>query len=93
MSDIIPKVIEVSTLSEWRIRVAFQVHGVVVVDMKPHLEFGVFRKLQDVALFKQVRVSFGTVEWPGGIDLDPEWLLRNGVKEMLVAEPGMPYEG
>ncbi|EIC19679.1 DUF2442 domain-containing protein [Thiorhodovibrio frisius] len=44
------------------------------LDMKPFLNFGVFRKLQDPELFVQVRVAFDTVEWPNGVDLDPAFV-------------------
>lgn len=45
--------------------------------MKPFLDFGVFRNLKDETAFGQVRVSFDTIEWPGGIDLDPEFVYRH----------------
>jgi hypothetical protein len=45
-----------------------------VLDMKPYLDFGVFRKLQSPAFFSQVRVSFDTLEWPTGIDLAPDFI-------------------
>jgi hypothetical protein len=44
------------------------------LDMKPFLKIGVFQKLQKLSLFKQVRVSFDTIEWVSGIDLDPEFV-------------------
>ena len=45
-----------------------------VLDMKPFLDFGVFTRLRDECVFKRVRVSFDTVEWDIGIDLDPEFV-------------------
>jgi hypothetical protein len=42
--------------------------------MKPYLDFGVFKELRDLKLFKSVRLSFDTVEWPNEADLDPEIL-------------------
>ncbi len=45
-----------------------------ILDMKPYLEFGVFRKLKNIDAFKQVRVSFDTIEWASGVDLDPEFV-------------------
>ncbi len=47
-------------------------HG--MLDMKPFLNFGIFQRLKDRDTFKQVRVSFDTVEWLTGIDLDPEFV-------------------
>ncbi|MCZ7665730.1 MAG: DUF2442 domain-containing protein [Chloroflexi bacterium] len=42
--------------------------------MKPYLDFGVFQMLREYAHFQQVRVSFDTSKWGGGIDLDPEFV-------------------
>uniref|UniRef100_Q3ATX8 DUF2442 domain-containing protein n=1 Tax=Chlorobium chlorochromatii (strain CaD3) TaxID=340177 RepID=Q3ATX8_CHLCH len=44
------------------------------LDMKPFLNFGVFKRLKDMNHFRQVRVSFDTIEWPSGIDMDPEFV-------------------
>jgi hypothetical protein len=45
-----------------------------ILDMKPFLDFGVFRRLKNRSAFKRVRVVFDTVEWDSGIDLDPEFV-------------------
>jgi len=47
-------------------------HG--MLDMKPFLDFGVFRRLKEPDVFKQVRVVFDTIEWDSKIDLDPEFV-------------------
>lgn len=44
------------------------------LDMKPFLDFGVFRRIKDRNAFKRVRVAFDTIEWDSGIDLDPEFV-------------------
>jgi len=44
------------------------------LDMKPFLDFGVFQKLREHDYFKQVHVSFDTIAWESGIDLDPEFV-------------------
>ncbi len=44
-----------------------------ILDMKPYLDFGVFRKLREPGAFRRVRVAFDTVEWDAGVDLDPEF--------------------
>lgn len=46
-------------------------------DMKPFLDFGVFKELKDETKFKSVRVSFDTIEWDNEIDFDPELLYKN----------------
>jgi len=47
---------------------------VKVFDMKPYLNLGIFKELKDLKLFKSVRMSFDTVEWPNEADMDPEIL-------------------
>ena len=42
--------------------------------MKPILDFGVFQQIKNYEAFKQVRVSFDTIEWECGVDLDPEYV-------------------
>ena len=44
------------------------------LDMKPFLDIGVFQKLKKLSSFKRVRVSFDTIEWDSGVDLDPEFI-------------------
>ena len=48
-------------------------------DMKPYLDFGVFRELRDVNMFRTVRVCFGSVAWANNADFDPEALYEDGL--------------
>jgi hypothetical protein len=48
-------------------------------DMRPYLSIGRFAELRDVRLFRQVGISFDTVEWENGLDLDPEFLYAKSV--------------
>ena len=43
-------------------------------DVKPYLEYGVFKELQDPSYFKKVAVAFGTGQWPNEQDISPETL-------------------
>ena len=47
-----------------------------ILDMKPYLDFGVFKKIRDFEKFKRARISFDTVEWDDGVDLDPEFIFE-----------------
>ena len=49
-------------------------------DMKPMLGMKPWLRLKTVALFNQVRVAYGTVVWPGGIDIAPETLWLDSVE-------------
>ncbi len=43
-------------------------------DVRPYLDKGIFTQLRDPLYFKQVRVAFGTVQWPNEQDFAPETL-------------------
>jgi hypothetical protein len=43
-------------------------------DVRPYLHLGKFSELLDLVLFRQVRISFDTVQWSNGVDIDPELL-------------------
>lgn len=60
--------------SDYTLILTFDNDEVKVFDMKPYLNLGVFKELKDLKVFKKVRMSFDTVEWPNEIDLDPEIL-------------------
>ncbi|MCK4982541.1 MAG: DUF2442 domain-containing protein [Victivallaceae bacterium] len=43
-------------------------------DMTPYLNKKPFNKLKNTALFMKATVAYGTVIWPGNIDIAPETL-------------------
>ena len=45
-------------------------------DMKPYLHFPVYKPLQNEGFFGLARVDYGTVVWPGEIDIAPETLYK-----------------
>ena len=53
-------------------------------DVTPFLEKGIFSELKDESYFKQVRVAFGSVEWPNEQDFskDTLYLLGNPVEKI-----------
>lgn len=58
-------------------------------DVSPYLDKGIFTRLRDNSYFRQVRVSMGTVQWPGGQDFCPDTLFENsreidGVKRKIL---------
>ena len=69
-----PRVISAEYQSGYKVILTFSNEEHRIIDISPYLSFGVFCRLTDTSLFQQVRVAFGTLEWPGGIDLDPEFV-------------------
>ena len=72
----LPAVKDVSPLEDHELLVIFESGESGVLDMKPYLEFGVFHRIKDITAFKQVHVSFDTIEWQSGVDLDPEFVYK-----------------
>jgi len=70
-------VTKAKALDDYQLELTFETHEVKVFDVKPYLELGVFKALKDKSFFEKVRVSFGSIAWPGGIDLDPEVLYED----------------
>ena len=48
-------------------------------DMRPLLAMKPWSRIAAPALFDKVRVDYGTVVWPGEIDIAPETLLLDSV--------------
>lgn len=47
-------------------------------DVKPYLDFPVFRELNILENFKQIKIAFGTVQWRNEQDISPETLYLEG---------------
>jgi hypothetical protein len=50
-------------------------------DMTPYLDYPVFQRLRNPGFFGLARVAYGTVTWPGEIDIAPETLYAEAVPE------------
>lgn len=72
-----PAVIEVTSHDNYILSVVFDNGERGILDMKPFLNFGVFQRLKDQHVFERVRISFDTIAWDSGIDLDPEFVYAN----------------
>ena len=69
-----PAVCEVTSQEDFSLIIVLDNGEKRSLDMKPYLDFGVFKKIRDYEKFKRVRVAFDTIEWDEGIDLDPEFI-------------------
>ncbi|WP_417581600.1 DUF2442 domain-containing protein [Nitrincola sp.] len=69
-----PSVTSVTPLENYLLSVEFANGEQGILDMKPYLDFGVFKRLKERSSFNQVRVSFDTIEWSVGVDLDPAFV-------------------
>ncbi|WP_035270702.1 DUF2442 domain-containing protein [Desulfitibacter alkalitolerans] len=67
-------IIDVKPLSDYQLLLTFENGEKRIFDMKPYLDKGVFKELEDEEKFKSVRVSFDSIEWSNQADIDPEFL-------------------
>lgn len=69
-----PAVVSVECRGDYVLSIAFDNGECGLLDMKPYLNLGVFKKIQDPSVFETVYVSFDTIAWESGADLDPEFV-------------------
>ena len=79
-----PDVKVAEPLADYKLRIQFVNDELKEFDVTPFLEKGIFSELKDESYFKQVRVAFGSVEWPNEQDFskDTLYLLGNPVEEI-----------
>ena len=63
-----------------RLRLRFEDDTVKVVDLRSHLDGGVFEPLRDPAYFRLVKLNrdIDTVVWPNDADFSPDFLYEIG---------------
>ena len=68
------KITVVTANNDFSLDLQFNDGSVKRLDVKPYLDYEVFRELKDLNYFKQVDLAFGTVQWPNEQDISPETL-------------------
>lgn len=64
----------VKTLPNFELDLTFTSGERRCFDRHPYLHYPVFRRLENPGFFSLARVEYGTVTWPGDIDIAPETL-------------------
>lgn len=72
-----PRINKVIPNEDYTLTLYFTNGEVKKYDVRTLLDKGVFNQLKDPSIFKQVQVSYGTVEWPGEIDICPDTLYED----------------
>lgn len=75
-----PAVKKVTPCENYILSIVFENGEKGRLDIRPILDFGVFQKIKDFNVFKRVRVSFDTIEWDCGVDLDPDYVYTKCIK-------------
>ena len=73
-----PKVKTVTAKSAYRLEVNFENGEVKEFDVTPYLDKGIFSDLKNEKYFREVRVAFGSVEWPNEQDFSKDTLYLLG---------------
>ena len=73
------KITVVTANDDFSLDLQFNDGSVKRFDVKPYLDYEVFRELKDLNYFKQVDLAFGTVQWPNEQDISPETLYLEGL--------------
>jgi hypothetical protein len=73
------RVITVTANDDFSLDLRFNDGSVKRFDARPYLDYEFFRELKDPNYFKQVRLAFGTVQWPHEQDISPETLYLESV--------------
>lgn len=74
-----PLVVSVQAKDDFILLVKFENNEIKLFDVKPFLNKGVFKELNDISYFHQARVAFGSVEWPNEQDFSKDTLYLLGV--------------
>jgi len=77
---------KVRPLSNYNLELTFENKEIRIFDIKPYLDTGLFKTLKNEKYFNMVKVSYDTIEWPNGVDLDPEILYEKSkvrIKEKI----------
>ncbi len=67
-------VVSVQAQSDYRLLLEFENGEKRIFDMSGLMDKKPFNKLKDSPLFSKASVAYGTVVWPGNIDIAPETL-------------------
>ncbi|MDX1253089.1 MAG: DUF2442 domain-containing protein [Gammaproteobacteria bacterium] len=81
----IPNIVSVRPMPGYGLLLGYANGESRLFDARPYLERGVFTRLKDETLFAQARIEFGTVTWPGELDIAPETLYLRSVLQETAA--------
>ncbi len=68
------KVVSAKANDDFTLDVQFNDGSFKKFDVKPYLDYPVFRELKDLSYFKNIKIVFGTVQWENEQDIAPETL-------------------
>lgn len=79
MIAMLPDVSDVKPLPNYILQLTFSNGEQKRFDMTPYLQYPVFQCLKNPGFFKLAKVDYGTVTWPGDVDIAPETLYLDSI--------------
>lgn len=77
----------VESLDNYSVRVEFEDGTQKELDLKPYLRGPIFTAiLDDLVVFKSMKVQDGTITWDNGADIDPDVLYYDELKPAWMEE-------
>ena len=73
-------IIDVKANDDYTLQIEFDHNEKKILDMQPYLNLGRFKELKSKEKFKEICVSFDSIEWKNGLDLDPEFVYEKSIK-------------
>lgn len=68
----IPDIIHFEIMTNQRIKVTLSNGKSGIFDVRPYLDRGIFKELENYDYFRRARIEFGTLTWPNEQDFSPE---------------------
>lgn len=77
--EVLLDVVKVEPSKDGMLRIEFENGEKRLFDMSPYLDKKPFQSLKSSLLFCKAYVDYGTVVWPGSIDISPETLYDKSI--------------
>ena len=74
-----PRVKDVKPQTDYRLLLTFTNGEVKLFDMKPYLDYNMFKPLKDIDFFNTVKPSHGTIQWGNEADLCPDTVYLDSI--------------
>ena len=72
--EVLLDVVNVHAMPDYKLHLEFENGEKRIFDMTPYMEKRPFDRLKGTPLFMMAKIDYGTVVWPGNIDISPETL-------------------
>jgi len=72
--EVLLDVVKVKASPDYKLHLEFENGEKRIFDMSPYMDRKPFAQLKGSPLFAKASVDYGTVVWPGNIDIAPETL-------------------